>query len=74
MISASGPHHFSAEEVKTIEHTFAPAGISFAWPLMLPEHTGAAGRDYFDTNIKAVHQTDITAREAKPAACGAESM
>lgn len=27
---------------------------------MLPERTSAAGPDYFDTNIKAVHQTDIT--------------
>lgn len=39
----------------------APAGISSAWPLMLPEHTSAAGPDYFDTNIKAAHQTDIAA-------------
>lgn len=28
---------------------------------MLPEHTSTAGRDYFDTNIKAAHQTDIAA-------------
>lgn len=46
------------EDVKAIEHTLLPPGVSFAWPLMLPEHTNALGWDYFDTNIKADTSSD----------------